>query len=99
MIVYNEGRGALFHEVELVCLTGRTALGLSPTVMTSYSADGEAWSVPRAIPAGTRGERDKRLVWVGMGPMRHWRLQRFQGDSDAFLAAARLEIRAEALAV
>ncbi len=35
LIVYNEGNGALFHELELVALTGRVALGVDPQISTS----------------------------------------------------------------
>jgi len=31
--------------------------------------------------------------------MRNWRIQRFRGDSDAFLTFARLEIQVEPLGV
>lgn len=98
MIVYNEGRGAIFHELELVCLTGRVAFGSEPTVSTSYSIDGETWSQDKTISAGNFGERNKRLVWFQQGHMRNWRMQRFSGDSNAHIACARLEARVEALA-
>ena len=96
-ITYNEGRGAIFHELELVALPGRVPLGADPTIWTSYSVDGETWSLERACRAGTRGQRNKRLVWFGQGSMRNWRIQRFRGTSDAHLAVARLEARLEAL--
>jgi hypothetical protein len=97
-IVYNEGRGAIFTELELVGLTGRVAFGADPTISTSYSVDGETWSQPKFIKAGTTGQRAKRLVWFQQGWMRNWRIQRFQGTSDAHIAVARLEARIEALA-
>jgi len=99
VIVYNEGRGALFHELELVCLTGRAALGADPTIWTQYSVDGEVWSQERARSAGTVGQTTKRITWLQQGHMRHWRIQRFRGTSDAHLSVARLEARIEALNV
>ena len=96
-IVYNEGRGAIFSELELVGLTGRVALGADPTITTSYSIDGETWSQPKSINAGKIGQRQKRLVWFQQGWMRNWRIQRFEGTSDAHIACARLEARIEAL--
>lgn len=96
-IVYNEGRGALFHDLELVALAGRSAFGESPTLSTSYSIDGETWSVDRYIKAGALGQRNKRLVWFQQGFMRNFRMQRFRGNSDAFLSVARLEANLEAL--
>ena len=97
-IVYGEGRSVLFHELELVALTGRIAVADNPYISTSYSVDGMAWSQPRSISAGANGNRAKRLVWLGQGGMRNWRVQRFQGDSDAHLSFARLEARLEPLA-
>jgi hypothetical protein len=96
-VLYNEGRGAIIHELELVTLPGRVPLGADPVVWTSYSVDGETWSQERTARAGRQGQRDKRLVWFGQGSMRHWRVQRFRGTSDAHLAAVRLEAKIEAL--
>lgn len=97
-IIYNEGRGVQIHELELVALTGSTALGNDPLIGTSYSTDGRVWSQTRYIRAGRQGERNKRLVWDRQGDMRNWRIQRFNGDSRAHLAFARLEARTEPLA-
>ena len=98
IIVYNEGNGAQFHELELVALPGRVAFGATPYITTSYSVDGETWSMPQTISAGTLGQRGKRLVWMRQGSMKNWRIQRFQGDSDAHVAFARLQVRLEPLA-
>lgn len=98
-IIYNEGTGAIFHELELVALTGRTPPGVNPTIYTQYSVDGETWSVPKYINAGMRGDRLKRLVWLGQGAMEQWRIQRFAGTSEAQFSVARLEARIEPLAV
>lgn len=98
MILYNEGRGAIFHELELVALTGRVALGVDPTIWTSYSLDGVTWSDEKPVRAGTTGNRTKRLVWLSQGGMQHWRIQRFRGTSDAHLSFPRLEARIEGLA-
>ena len=97
-IVYNESAGAIFNELELVALPGRGAIGLEPYIETSYSLDGEEWSTGRTISAGAQGQRQKRLAWFQQGAMRNWRVQRFQGTSDAFLSFARLEARLEPLA-
>lgn len=98
MVIYNESNGAIFHQLELICLTGRAVLGVNSTLWTSYSIDGEVWSVERAISAGKRGERNKRLVWFQQGAMRNWRIQRFRGTSDAMLSIVRLEGLLEPLA-
>lgn len=97
-IIYNESRGVVVHELELVALTGRVALGADPQISTSYSEDGITYSQPKFIRAGKIGDRSKRLLWLQQGSFRNWRLQRFSGTSDAFLSFARLEARLEPLA-
>lgn len=97
-IIYNQSKGAIFHQLELVCLTGRVAFGSEPTISTSYSVDGETWSQEKFISAGRFGERNKRLVWFQQGHMRNWRIQRFKGTTDAHISIARLEAELEPLA-
>jgi hypothetical protein len=97
LIVYNEGNGAIFNELELVSLTGSVAVGKNPQISTSYSVDGKAWSQDRSIAVGTTGS-NKRLAWFQQGHMRNWRIQRFRGDSDAHISFVRLEAQIEALA-
>lgn len=96
-IVYNEALGAIFHELELISLTGRAAFGVDPTIWTQYSTDGLTWSVEKPIKAGKAGERNKRLVWLQQGNMGNWRIQKFRGTSDAQISIARLEARIEPL--
>lgn len=97
-ILYNEGRGAIVHQLELVCLTGRVVLGSEPRISSSYSVDGETWSQDKFIRAGQIGDRAKRIVWLQQGVMRNWRVQRFMGTSDAHISVARLEAQVEPLA-
>jgi len=97
LILYNEGNGAIIHRLELVGLTGSVELGKNPQISTSYSVDGKSWSQDRFIAVGTIGS-NKRLAWFQQGHMRNWRIQRFQGDSDAHVSFARLEAQIEALA-
>lgn len=99
VIVYNEGRGALFHELELVCLTGNIVSDIDTTIWTSYTVDGQTWSQESPRTAGKRGERLKRLSWLQQGFMRHWRCQKFRGTSDSHLSVARLEAKVEGLNV
>ena len=98
LIVYNEGNGAIFNELELVSLTGSVALGKNPQISTSYSLDGQSYSQEKFISVGTIGNRKKRLAWFQQGHMRNWRIQRFRGDSDAHVSYVRLEAQIEALA-
>ena len=97
LIVYNEGNGAIFNELELVSLTGSVAIGTNPQISTSYSLDGKAYSQQRFISVGTIGS-NKRLAWFQQGFMRNWRIQCFRGDSDAHVSFVRLEAQIEALA-
>lgn len=99
LMLYNEGRGAQVQALELVSLTGRNAFGTDPTISTEYSVDGVTWSQPKFIHVGGPGNRLKRLVWFRQGNLRHWRVQRFKGTSDAFLSVARLEAQLEPLNV
>lgn len=98
LIVYNEGRGAIFNNIELVALTGRVAIGINPRISTSYSLDGQSWSQNHSISVGTTGNVKKRLSWFPQGHMRNWRVQRFTGDSQAHMSFARLEVQLEPLA-
>ena len=97
-IVYSEGRGAVFNELELVAFPGRVALGQDPSIATSYSLDGVEWSMEKSIQVGSIGERTKRIVWFRQGSMSHYRMQRFRGTSDAHMSFARLEAQIEGLA-
>lgn len=97
LVVYNEGRGAIFHALELVALTGYVAVGVNPSIATSYSTDGRTWSQDRSIRAGTAGNVSQRLVWSQQGHMRNWRVQRFCGNSQAHTSFVRLEAQLEPL--
>lgn len=96
-IIYTEGQGAVIHELELVALTGRIALGKDPVVWTSWTIDGQEWSEERAALAGRQGERTKRICWRRQGMVRQWRAQRFRGTTEAHLSFARLEAQVEPL--
>jgi hypothetical protein len=96
-IIFNETKGVLFHELELVALNGRSELGVDSSIWTSYSVDGETWSVERVAKAGRQGDRRKNITWLRNGYARDWRIQKFRGTSDSFLTVARLEMRVEPL--
>jgi hypothetical protein len=96
-MAYNGGADGIVHDLELVCLPGRAALGVNPTVWHSHSADGVTWSQERPKAAGKQGERAKRLAWRRAGRIQHVRMERFRGTSDAQLSMARLEAQIEAL--
>lgn len=96
-IVYAEGRGAIFHSLELVALTGRTLLGVNPTVWSSYSDDGLSFSVEKPVRIGKTGETKRRIQWRRNGRLRETRMQRFRGTSDSHISISRLEAMLEPL--
>lgn len=98
-ILWNDSKGALFHELELSGLPGRVPLGADPVIWTSYSTDGQTFSQERPIAAGKQGQRNKRLVWLRQGNMQNVRIQKFRGTSDAHLPFARLDAVVEPLYV
>jgi len=97
LALYNEGNGALIHDLELVASTGVVNVNARPVVWHSYSAEGMPFSQERATSAGVRGSRGKRICWRSQGRIDNWRMLRFRGTSDAHIAMARLEARFEAL--
>lgn len=99
LVVYNGARGAIFHEMELVGLPGRVALGKDPVIWTSYSLDGETFSQEIPTAAGKQGQRAKRIAWRRQGKMRAYRIQKFRGTSDSHMAIAALEVQLEPLTV
>jgi len=99
VIMYNSAKGAIINELELVALTGNVAFGDNSTIWTSYSIDGQVWSLEKGRAAGRQGERNKRLTWFKQGFLRKWRVQRFRGTSDAHLSIASLELTSEPLNV
>lgn len=96
-MIHNASRGAIIHELELVALPGRAAIGDNPSIWASYSLDGEYFSTERQVYAGTTGNRRKRLVWRRNGHMRNYRVQKFRGTSESHLSLIRLEAQIEPL--
>ena len=96
-MLYNEGMGAIIHELELVCLPGRVALSADPVVWASYSTDGQTFSQEKPTSAGKQGQRDKRIAWRRQGHWRNYRIQKFRGNSDAHLSVMRLDAQIEPL--
>lgn len=98
-IVYNEGRGAIIHELELFTLTGNNDVNVQSDIGTQYSFDGRNWGQVEYISMGTSGQTEKRVVWLNQGPMRDRRIQRFRGTSVSRASFLRLEARIEGLSV
>jgi len=88
-IVYAEGNGGIFHEVELV---GRLKRHPEQSVSLEYSADGEEWSPKQTITAGSA------MKWVRQGYMRDARLFRFTGTTAQPTSFSRVDALVEGLA-
>jgi Phage stabilisation protein len=94
VLIYNESRGGIIHELELVCLPGRGADGV---VFFSRSLDGELFGEEMFTANGP--ERTQRVV---VRP--HWRMSnymaiRLRGADNSLAGIARLEAQIEGLAV
>jgi hypothetical protein len=103
-LIYNEGRGFIIHNLELVPLTGRVASSefynqRDWKASLQYTLDGLTWSQPRWVSIGKTGDYLKRIVWRHLGAARgkNWIGLRFSGKQSMPLAFARLEAEFEAL--
>jgi hypothetical protein len=97
MLLYNGGKGAEVHCLELVGTTGRAALGDEPTVFHSYTLDGMTWSNERQVTMGVRGDRQARVQFRRRGKMRNFRGERFRGANATPISWVRLEAELEGL--
>lgn len=92
--VYNEGRGAIVNNMELVTQGGA---GEPTPIMLSYSDDGKTWSQERPDQSGGRGDRTARPAWRRVGRMAHWRIFRLRGYAKSPVSFSRLEADVEGL--
>lgn len=97
VLMYADGNGAIIHEMELVTLPGRVAVGADPVVWASYSNDGQKYSQERPAKVGKQGQTEKRIAWRTCGQIRNFRVQRFRWRSDAHFCALRLNVQIEPL--
>lgn len=95
--VYNSGKNAIIHSLELVGLPGRTPLGDDPSIFFSWTRDGETWSQEQRISAGKTGERLERMVWRPHVRINNYMGLRFRGVGTSVSSFARLEATIEAL--
>ena len=80
-ILYNENKGAIIHNMELVIKNKDMT---NPIVYTAHSTDGQSWSFD--LPAATKSSAT-RLVWRRLGRMAQKRIQRFRGTETMTVAA------------
>lgn len=94
-LLYNESKGALLNELELIGTPGRG--DADSQVFFSYTKDGETWSMERATSSGKLGERRKRVAWrLGIRGENYMGL-RFRGVDGSLMGIARLEAQVEPL--
>jgi hypothetical protein len=90
-LVYNEGKGALVHSIELIGLPGRIPPEDEATVFLSMTRDGQTFSVERAISMGRAGDRRKRLQWRPHSRFTNYLGLRFRGYNRAMPGFAKIE--------
>jgi hypothetical protein len=98
-IIYNEGNGAIIHEMELQHNIKALPLTQDAYISTDYSFDdGVTWSQRRNLSIGRNGNRVQKMRFVRNGRIETRRVQRFSGDSDSNMSISRLDMRIEPLA-
>lgn len=95
--LYNEGRGAIVHAVELVGLPGRVPFGQSGDVFFSRSLDGQAWGEERVVSSGGFGQRQTRVQHRPHWKMRNYMAMKCRGYDLAHAGWARMEAQIEPL--
>lgn len=94
---YNEGKGALIHELELVHNPG--AAGADCVIWFQFSEDGRTFGQEIATETIEQGDTLKRAIWWNCGMMNSACVLRFRGVNSTPDAFARVNIEAEALAI
>lgn len=95
--LYNEGRGAIVHSVELIGLPGRVPFAQSGAVFMSRSLDGQVWGEEREVSSGGFGQRLTRVQLRPHWRMRNYLAMKFRGYDLAHAGWARCEAVIEPL--
>ena len=96
LIIYGEGKNAVFHKLELVTTATQDSTKDS-IISTQYSNDGRSWSQLQSV-VQKAGIPVKRKAWFRQGMLCHWRIQKFRGNAETIFSIARLEADLELLA-
>jgi hypothetical protein len=99
VLLYNESRGAIMHNVELIGMPGRAAVTTDPSIFFSWTKDGVTWSDPRLIKIGKEGERNRRIAYRPKVRFESFMGLRFRGANSAIVSFMRLEAVLEPLYV
>lgn len=90
VFLYNQAKGGIIHDLELVGLPGRDTS--EQTVFASFTMDGQTWTQERAARAGKPGQRGKRVTWAPHKRFRNYMGLRFRGAGLAGWAALEAEV-------
>lgn len=97
LFIYNEARGGIIQNLELIGLSGRAPIGTDPVAFFSSTLDGVTWGQERMISTGKAGQRNKRVAWRPNRRFTRYISLRFRGSDTAMTAWARLEAEIEPL--
>ena len=95
--IYNEGRGGILQEVELIGLPGRAPLGAETSLFLSMTRDGQTFSIERPCSMGRIGDRGAAMKWRPRVRFEQWVGLRFRGIGPVMPGIAALEVQAEPL--
>lgn len=91
-LTYNDGKGAILHDIELVGLPGRGKP--KPVAFLSFTEDGETYTQERACSTGVRGDRQKRVQWRPHKRFSNYMGCRFRGSGTAGWAVCQANFEA-----
>lgn len=98
-LIYNEARGGIIHNVELIGATGAAAAGGGSSAMLSFTNDGQTWSAERSVVTGRAGQRTGRVAWRPHRRFRRFTGMRLRGLDTALPTWTALEAEVEGLGV
>lgn len=97
ILLYNESKGAIIHNLELVGIPGGAALNTDPVIFLSWTKDGVTWGDERLISIGKQGQRDKRVAYRPKVRFQNFMGLRYRGANASIVSFMRLEAALEPL--
>ena len=95
-ILYNQGKGAILHSIEMIALPGR---GIGPsTIFMSLTKDGETYSQERGITVA-KADREKRIQWRPHTRFARYMGMRLRSNDSALAGIAAMEANIVGLAI
>jgi len=98
-LIYNESRGGIIHDVELVGLPARGSADEDATIFMSLTRDGEVYGQERALQPVKVGARYRRMIW--RPHTRFWNMigLKFRGYDAQLAGFSGLQANIEGLSV